>query len=109
MDNKRRDTGRKTYGLPVRFWILPKKAHCEGQTANVSPGGLFIHTEHDAKEGEQVTIEVDLPGRRPMQVRGSVVWARLVPTPFRKEIENGFGVRIDQAPEDWFRLFLSDD
>ena len=106
MSDRRHGVTRRDYGLPVRYWILPDDQGREGRTVNISPGGLFVRTDFDERQGDTVRLEIELPGQEPMELRGQVVWARRIPTHFRHELNNGFGVELVQAPEAWYRLFL---
>jgi hypothetical protein len=106
MDDRRHGVDRKPFGLPVHYRTAPQDPTRQGQTINISPGGMFVRTEHNERLGQAITIEVEVPGHGPLEVRGLVVWARTVPTHFRAEVDNGFGLRIQDAPEDWYRLFV---
>lgn len=106
MGDKRRGVPRREYGLPVRYWIISDDERRKGRTVNISPGGLFVRTDQDERQGDAVRMEIELPGQPPMELRGQIAWARRIPTHFRHELANGFGVQLIQAPESWYRLFL---
>ena len=105
-NDKRRRMPRLSYGLPVRYWSWFENPPKEGQTVNISPNGMFIKTDHNERNGRPLKLEINLPGRKAMSMEAVVVWNRNIPSAFREMLDNGFGVRIVQAPEEWYRLFI---
>ncbi len=82
------------------------RAHT-GMVLNLSRGGLFVQTSAHFKPGEDVSVELSVPpGSRRIPVGARVVWRRVVAPQLRSVSHGGFGVRIENAPEDYFR-FLS--
>lgn len=70
-----------------------KKAFVDALSQNVSNNGLFIKTEKPFQQGEQLLLELQLPGlENPLKIIGEVAWAR------RKAGEtnqpNGMGVKF---------------
>ena len=53
------------------------EAFGEDYIFNLSTGGLFIHADSPLNEGEEVRLEVHLPGKEDaMKVLGKVIWSR---------------------------------
>jgi len=82
------------------------RAH-SGMVLNLSRGGLFVQTSAHVAPGKDVSVELNVSsaGRR-IPVGARVVWRRIVAPQLRTVSHAGFGVRIENAPEDYFR-FLS--
>ena len=74
---------------------------------NLSRGGLFVQTSAHVAPGGDVSVELNVPpGNDRIPVGARVVWRRIVAPQLRTVSHGGFGVRIETAPEEYFR-FLS--
>ncbi|MGI9592704.1 MAG: PilZ domain-containing protein [Myxococcota bacterium] len=92
---------------------IPKRMPCAiqvgqhrfpGLVLNVSQGGLFIQTNADPGRGSEVALELQPPGESyGIALSGTVAWRKLVPSRLRKVAGGGFGLRIDQADERYYR------
>jgi hypothetical protein len=79
-----------------------------GLVLDVSPGGLYIQSSAKMKPGDQVEIQMTLPGiegRHHLQVE--VVRKVVVPAQLLKVARGGVGVRIINAPEAYYQ-FMDD-
>ncbi len=76
-----------------------------GMVLNLSRGGLFVQTSAHFSPGQDVSVELNVPPDR-IPVGARVVWRRVVAPQLRAVSHGGFGVRIENAPEDYFK-FLS--
>jgi uncharacterized protein (TIGR02266 family) len=82
------------------------RAH-SGMVLNLSRGGLFVQTSAHVPPGKHVSVELNIPGAESrIPVGARVVWRRIVAPQLRTVSHGGFGVRIQNAPEEYFR-FLS--
>jgi uncharacterized protein (TIGR02266 family) len=79
-----------------KTWSLQyanKKAVVDALTENASSSGLFINTKNPLAKGEQLQIELQLPGLAdPVKVKGEVVWARKKTG--ETDQRNGMGVKF---------------
>lgn len=82
MQEKRRHP-RRLVRLPIR--IYPKKAEAfEGETIDLSVGGMFIGSGGKVAFGEDVEVELELPELGPTRLPAIVRWLR----------PEGFGVQF---------------
>ena len=77
---------------------------CTGFTQDVSPTGIFIRSTHIPEVGQTVSLKILLPGRKTLRVRGTVVRSYLAPANLRQFIPSGYGIRLKEAPEEYFQL-----
>jgi hypothetical protein len=77
---------------------------CTGFTQDVSPTGIFIRSTHIPEVGQTVSLKILLPGRKQLRVRGTVVRSYLAPANLRQFIPSGYGIRLKEAPEEYFQL-----
>ncbi len=77
---------------------------CTGFTNDVSPTGIFIRSMYIPKIGRTLTMQLLLPGGGKLRLRGTVVRSQRVPQNLRGVVPSGFGVRLNEAPEEYFRL-----
>lgn len=82
-----------------------------GMVLNLSRGGLFVQTSAHLDPGQDVSVELNVASG--IRERGAciplgtrVVWRRIVAPQLRTVSHGGFGVRIENASEDYYR-FLS--
>jgi len=79
-----------------------------GLILDVSPGGLYIQSSAKIKPGDQIEIQMTIPGiegRHRLQVE--VVRKVIVPARLLKVAHGGVGVRIVNAPEAYYQ-FMDD-
>jgi hypothetical protein len=79
--------------------------HHGGLVLDVSPGGLYIQSTAKIKPGDQLEIQMTLPGidgRHQLQVE--VVRKVVVPAQLVKIAHGGVGVRIINAPEAYYQF-----
>jgi hypothetical protein len=79
-----------------------------GLILDVSPGGLYIQSSAKIKPGDQIEIQMTIPGvegRHQLQVE--VVRKVIVPVRLLKIAHGGVGVRIINAPEAYYQ-FMDD-
>jgi hypothetical protein len=77
---------------------------CTGFTRDVSPTGMFIESAHIPESGLTVSLTLLLPDGRKLRVRGTVVRAHHVSADVSRFIAGGFGVRLVEAPEEYFQI-----
>ena len=77
---------------------------CTGFTHDISPTGMFVRSSQVPDVGRTVALKVLLPEGQRLRVRGTVVRAYHAPANLGKFIPNGFGVRLNEAPEEYFQL-----
>ncbi len=90
-----------------RRYVVEWKANdyvCTGFTQDVSPTGIFIRSTHIPEVGQIVSLKILLPGRQKLWVRGTVVRSYLAPANLRQFIPSGYGIRLKEAPEEYFQL-----
>jgi uncharacterized protein (TIGR02266 family) len=76
-----------------------KKAVVDALTENASSRGLFVSTEDPLQEGEQLQIELQLPGLEdPVKVKGQVVWTR--PKTGAADEPSGMGIKFIEITKD---------
>jgi hypothetical protein len=79
-----------------------------GLILDVSPGGLYIQSSAKMKPGDQIEMQMTIPGiegRHQLQVE--VVRKVVVPARLLKVARGGVGVRIINAPEAYYQ-FMDD-
>jgi len=77
---------------------------CTGFTQDISPTGIFVRSTHIPEHGLTVSLKLLLPEGQKLRVRGTVVRSYRVPANLTRFIANGFGVRLNEAPEEYFQL-----
>jgi Tfp pilus assembly protein PilZ len=76
-----------------------------GLVIDVSPGGLFIQTSAKAKPGDQLDLNLSLPGEaRKLPLQVEVVRKVVVPPRLLAVAHGGVGVRILNAPEAYYKF-----
>lgn len=68
--------------------------------ANLSRGGLFVHTHEPLSPGRRILIEMALPNGKPVEAIGRVAWSKRVVG--REETESGIGVEFLGGSPDQF-------
>jgi hypothetical protein len=82
-------------------------AVCTGFTHDISPTGIFVRTTFIPENGESITLRLLLGAGRKVRLRGTVVRSYRVPANLRRCVASGFGLRLDEAPEEYFALLAS--
>jgi CheY-like chemotaxis protein len=67
-------------------------------TENLSNGGLFIRGATNLTRGQEVVVEIDLPGQGSFEVLATVAFVR----PSERAVAGGAGLRITGGPLDYF-------
>ena len=80
---------------------------CTGFTHDISPTGVFIRSTYIAKIGAILTMQLLIPGGGKLRLRGIVVRSQRVPQNLRGVVPSGFGVRLNEAPEEYFQLLAN--
>jgi uncharacterized protein (TIGR02266 family) len=65
----------------------------EGVVSDLSRLGMFLRTDLLEPPGQDVTIDLELPGEPPFRLAGSVVRVETAPD------HSGMGIRFDQIPD----------
>ena len=82
--------------------------HHGGLILDVSPGGLYIQSSAKIKPGDQLEIQMTIPGvEGRLQLQVEVVRKVIVPARLLKIAHGGVGVRIINAPEAYYQ-FMDD-
>jgi hypothetical protein len=77
---------------------------CTGFTEDISPTGMFVRSTHIPEPGLTVSLKLQLPEGRGLRIRGTVVRCDRVPANLSRFVASGFGVRLKEAPEEYFQL-----
>lgn len=83
----------------VRWGVL-----CTGFTFDISPTGVFVRATHIPDHGESVTMHLLVRAGKKLRLRGTVVRSFHVPSNLRRYVASGFGIRLEEAPEEYFEL-----
>ncbi len=82
--------------------------HHGGLILDVSPGGLYIQSSAKIKPGDQLEIQMTIPGLEDrLRLQVEVVRKIVVPARLLKIAHGGVGVRIINAPEAYYQ-FMDD-
>lgn len=88
--------------------LLLDGRHHGGLILDVSPGGLYIQSSAKIKPGDQLEIQLTIPGvEGRLQLQVEVVRKVIVPARLLKIAHGGVGVRIINAPESYYQ-FMDD-
>jgi hypothetical protein len=70
---------RKHPRISVRWPIsvITDEGLIEGETRNITPEGVFIHSQERLVENHQYQLIVRLPKHQPIVVRGRLIWSNL--------------------------------
>jgi hypothetical protein len=80
---------------------------CTGFTHDVSATGIFVRSTYIPKIGTALTMKLLVPGSEKLQLRGIVVRSYRVPASLRRFVPSGFCVRLNEAPEEYFKLLAT--
>ena len=67
---------------------------CQERSANLSRGGVFVHTTEPIAPGRRILLELDLPGGEALEAIGRVAWTKTVLAPTGERGESGIGVKF---------------
>jgi Tfp pilus assembly protein PilZ len=83
--------------------LLIKGVRQHGIVMDVSSKGLFVQTSAKPKPGDEVRIELTLPGQsKPTLLHATVARVRMVPPALLAVAQGGIGVEIQNPPEEYF-------
>lgn len=77
---------------------------CAGFTKDISPTGIFVRSTHIPDVGATIVFQLLVPGGLKLRMRATVVRTYRVPQNLRLYIASGFGVRLIDAPEEYFHI-----
>ena len=93
MPDAQRRPGRFDIELPIDI-KMDLSTHA-AVTKNIGTGGVFVATEHLAKVGERVALNLTVPGwPGPIAADGEVRWIRKTASPEHSERPAGMGVQF---------------
>ena len=78
-----------------------------GFTHDISPTGGFVRSSNIPKVGETLALWLLIPRGGKLKLRCSVVRSQEVPQHLRATRPSGFGVRLTEAPEEYFQLLAN--
>ncbi|GAB4532451.1 MAG: hypothetical protein Tsb0020_48560 [Haliangiales bacterium] len=92
-------TGRAFQRVPytVRVEFRTASSFLVAYSVNLSRGGIFLETDHDAAVGDSITLEFTVPGLGPIKAMGRVAWRR---EPGNKEGPSGLGVKFERIEDE---------
>lgn len=73
---------------------------------HLADGSLHPHDVHP-DTGESLTVHLLVRNGYKLRLRGKVVRSFCVPSNLRHFVASGFGVRLDDAPEEYFQLLAN--
>ncbi len=89
--------------MPCRLQVGPTQF--AGMVIDLSRTGIFVQTSASAKPGQRIQLRLGEEGRNAFFTIGAeVVWKRKVPPQLVSVAEGGLGLRIENAPEEYFAL-----
>jgi hypothetical protein len=86
----------------VRWGVL-----CTGFTFDISPTGVFVRSTNIPEHGESITVHLLVRAGRKLRLRGTVVRSFRVPSDLQRYLPGGFGIRLEEAPEEYFELLAN--
>ena len=79
--------------------------HHSGIVLDISSSGLFVQTNAKPRPGEEVGVELSVPGRKQsVSLRARVARAKLVPPQLLTIAQGGLGLHIDTPPAEYLTL-----
>jgi Tfp pilus assembly protein PilZ len=83
--------------------LFIKGVRQHGIVMDVSSKGLFVQTSAKPKPGDEVRLELVLPGQaKPTLLHATVVRVRMVPPQLLSVAQGGIGLQIQNPPEEYF-------
>jgi hypothetical protein len=103
-----RRRGKRTRQRVLCEFSAHGQAH-RGLVVDLSPNGLFIHTDASVKPGADVEVRLTSFGAHPeLVLRGEVARRRIIPALLASVIRSGIGVRIREAPDEYYATLGED-
>ena len=97
---------RRTKRIEVRFG--PEQPTDLGFTIDVSETGLFVKSNTVYPPDTRLVLELSLPDRRVLSLRGRVMWAKRVPPQLARLLRKaGMGVELIDPPPEYLNLIQS--
>ena len=94
---------RRTKRIEVRFG--PEQATDLGFTVDVSETGLFIKTNKVYPPDTRLVLELSLPDKRVLSLRGRVTWAKRLPPQLARHVKKaGMGIELIDPPPEYLDL-----
>lgn len=100
--NNRRRFNRKKRRIPCQLWVGEREYNA--LVLDLSPTGLFIQTHAKTQRGDQLALRLPGHGNAVLDLRVEVVRSKHVPQMLLAAAQGGIGVRIVNAPEDYFQM-----
>lgn len=78
-------------------------------TIDVGPGGICVMANKPPARGASIAMYIersDGSGGH-LRLEGQVAWSKQVPRALHRVEKSCFGVRLVNAPEDWYQQFLA--
>jgi hypothetical protein len=98
--NQRREPRMKKR-IACALWINGVRQH--GIVLDLSSKGLFVQTSAKPAPGENVRIELVLPGQnKPTTLMATVARVRTVPPALLAVAQGGIGLKLQNPPEEYF-------
>jgi hypothetical protein len=94
-------TNRKKRRIPCQLWV-GQREH-SALVLDLSPSGLFIQTHAKTQRGERVSLRLSNEDS-PIDLMVEVVRMKQVPQSLLAAAKGGIGVRITNAPEEYYTL-----
>jgi len=88
-------------------WQSGDDVLCTGFTHDISPTGGFVRSSIIPKVGETLALWLLVPRGGKLRLRCSVVRSQELPQHLRATRPSGFGVRLTEAPEEYFQLLAN--
>ena len=88
--------------------IEGRAGRTRGIVLDLSPRGLFVQTDTGPALGEPVRVHLRGPGDQALVIDAEVARKRVVPRRLSSVATGGLGLRIRQAPEEFFSLLSTD-
>lgn len=96
--------------VPLRFKVVGQADEwIPAFTQDIGAMGLFVRCTKSQKKGTALHLDVALPEIGAVALQGQVAWTKWVPPGLRGVQNPGFGVKITQAPEQWFTYFVAQE
>lgn len=88
-------------------WQNGDEVLCTGFTHDISPTGGFVRSSIIPKIGETLALWLLIPRGGKLRLQCSVVRSQELPQHLRATRPSGFGVRLTEAPEEYFQLLAN--
>jgi len=108
MTDERRRMPRIKRRLLVRFRAADDEKYRSAFTSDISPLGLFLVTSRLEVIGQPLVLQVETLPQNILYLRGRVAWTRTVSLEMRTVEKTGFGVHLDNVPEEWYRFLMGE-